>query len=73
VGYSWGADSGVTTLTEAVRFIAAQPGGADRLLARHQPDKHGRCRGCTTPGTGTPDKRWPCSIFTLATNAQAQP
>lgn len=72
VGYSSGADFGITTLTEAARFIAAQPGGADRLLAKHRPDANGRCCGCSTPGTGTPDKRWPCSIFTLATNAQAQ-
>ena len=56
----------VRTVAEASRFIAAQPGGPERLLGRHQPDERGLCRGCTTPGTGTPQKRWPCSPAVLA-------
>lgn len=51
---------------EAAVFIAAQPGGPNRLLRRHQPDGNRRCRGCTTPGTGTPGAEWPCSIHVFA-------
>ena len=56
----------VETVVEASRFIAAQPDGPQRVLGRHQPDEHGRCRGCTTPGTGTLQQRWPCSPAVLA-------
>ena len=59
-------EAGVRTFAEASRFIAAQAGGPERLLRRHQPDERGRCRGCTTPGTGTPQRQWPCSTAVLA-------
>jgi hypothetical protein len=60
------SEIGVQTFTEAARFIAAQDGGADRILREHRADAQGLCRGCTTPGTGTPFKRWPCSVAQLA-------
>jgi hypothetical protein len=57
------------TGASVVAFIADQPGGANRLLARHIPDDAGRCRGCTVPGTGTPDATWPCQIHRFASAA----
>lgn len=42
-----------------------------RLLAAHQPDGDGRCRGCTTPGRGTPQARWPCGLYRLANEARS--
>jgi hypothetical protein len=53
-------------LDTAVRFIAAQPGGPDRLMAEHHPDARGLCSGCTRPGTGVPYIEWPCSVARLA-------
>lgn len=50
----------------AAVFIAAQPGGPKRLLRIHQPDDRHRCRGCSTPGTGTPGAEWPCPIHAFA-------
>lgn len=50
----------------AATFIAAQPGGPRRLMKIHQPDARHRCRGCSTPGTGTPGAEWPCMIHTFA-------
>jgi hypothetical protein len=50
----------------ATRFVAEQPGGAARLLREHSPDDHGLCRGCRTPGTGTPYLPWPCPVATIA-------
>lgn len=46
----------------AVLFVAAQPGGPDRLLAHHRSGIDGRtCRGCA--------ERWPCSLATIARRA----
>lgn len=36
------------------------------LLAEHTHDGNGRCRGCRTPGYGTPGGHWPCLLATLA-------
>jgi hypothetical protein len=52
------------------RELAGLPGTVQRLLALHVPDPHGRCRGCTTPGTGMPGAAWPCSLHFYATAAQ---
>ena len=46
-------------------------GVAQRLLVVHVPDQHGRCRGCTTPGTGLPGSVWPCALHFYATAAAA--
>ena len=40
-----------------------------RLIVEHLPDEHGRCRGCTSPGTGRPNDPWPCSLRKLADEA----
>jgi len=56
----------VRSFNVAARFIRAQPGGVERLLAEHRPDGHGLCCGCTTPGTGVPHAEWPCSVAKLA-------
>jgi hypothetical protein len=42
----------------------------ERLTADHVPDAEGLCRACTTPGRGTPQKKWPCSLWTLANDAR---
>jgi hypothetical protein len=55
----------------AAEFIAAQPGGPERLLMLHTSDASGHCRGCTTPGYGTPLGRWPCAPALLARAAAA--
>ena len=39
------------------------------LIVEHVPDEHGRCRGCTSPGTGRPNVPWPCSLRKLADEA----
>ena len=59
-------ERGARAFDAAIAFITAQPGGSQRLLALHRPDEHHRCRGCATPGTGTPRKRWPRSVAALA-------
>jgi hypothetical protein len=52
------------------RELADLPGMTQRLLALHVPDAHGRCRACTTPGTGAPGAAWPCSLHFYATAAE---
>jgi len=51
---------------DLARELAWQPGITRRLLARHVADGNGRCRGCTTPGTGLPGARWPCALYFYA-------
>lgn len=58
-----------TTGDVIVEFIAAQAGGASRLLALHVPDTAGRCRCCTLPGTGISHAPWPCPIHFYAAAA----
>ena len=52
------------------RELAGLPGTVARLLVLHVPDPHGRCRGCTTAGTGMPGAAWPCSLHFYAAAAQ---
>lgn len=52
------------------RELAGLPGTTQRLLALHVSDGHGRCRGCTTPGTGRPGGAWPCGLHFYATAAE---
>ena len=52
------------------RELAGLPGTVARLLVLHVPDSHGRCRGCTTAGTGLPGAAWPCSLHFYATAAE---
>lgn len=49
--------------------LLAQAGLVDRLRAEHVPDSQGRCKGCTTGGTGTLAAKWPCTISGLASMA----
>lgn len=60
-----------SVVTAVVAFVAAQANGPERLLAIHTHDGRGRCRGCTTPGTGTPEADWPCSLHFIASQAAA--
>lgn len=50
----------------AVDELAKMPKLAQRLIDVHRPNERGRCLGCTTPGVGTADKRWPCGLYRLA-------
>ncbi len=44
-----------------IAVLAAMPDLVERLMAAHTPTLDGRwCKGCTTPGRGTPHGRWPC-------------
>ncbi len=49
--------------------LARMPDVVQRLVEAHQPDEHGLCRGCTTPGVGTPLVRWPCGLHGVAAEA----
>jgi hypothetical protein len=53
--------SGVET---AIRFVAAQPDGAGRILSVHYRRTNGLCAGCTA----TPIS-WPCPVGRIATDA----
>lgn len=50
--------------------LARLPETTRRLLAVHVSDGRGRCRGCTTPGTGMPGAAWPCVLHFYASAAQ---
>lgn len=52
-----------------ITVLAADVELCGRLLSAHV-DVGGRCRACTTPGTGTPGARWPC-VIERAANAAA--
>lgn len=50
--------------------LAGLPEITQRLLALHVSDGVGRCRACTTPGTGVPAAAWPCVLHYYATAAE---
>lgn len=56
-------------MTDFAQELAAQPDLTERLLALHVPDRLGRCRACTRPGTGRPSAPWPCVLYFYATAA----
>ena len=55
--------------TQFAEILAGMPDVIGRLIVEHLPDEHGRCRGCTSPGTGRPKDPWPCSLRKLADEA----
>ena len=57
-------------MSDIARELAGLAGVPQRLLALHVSDGHGRCRACTTPGTGTPGAPWPCVLHFYATEAE---
>lgn len=57
---------------QLAQALAAMPDVIERLTVTHVPDEHGRCRGCTVPGTGRPDKAWSCPLWKLADDARRQ-
>jgi hypothetical protein len=59
------ADQNETEIDVAIRFMAKQPGGAERVLAIHRRLPDGRCRGCLTTVT-----MWPCPVARFAIRAQ---
>ena len=58
-------DAPSACIAVAARFVAAQPGGVDRILAAHRPRPDGSC-SCHAH-TATP---WPCSAVAIAHSAQ---
>lgn len=57
-------------MSDLARELAGLAGVPQRLLALHVPDRHRRCRACTTPGTGIPSAPWPCVLHFYATAAE---
>ena len=53
-----------------VEVLSTCPDMIDRLMATHLPDDTGLCRACTVPGRGSPYRRWPCALWTLADSAR---
>lgn len=53
-------------------IMAGIPGVVENLLKEHVPDEKGRCSGCTKPGTGIPEKPWPCSLRWFADQARSE-
>jgi hypothetical protein len=51
----------------AVDFVAAQPGGAERILRVHAKRSDGMCSGCTVALT-----RYPCQVARIALIARAR-
>jgi hypothetical protein len=49
----------------AIEFVAAQPGGPDRILRRHRAARNGTCTGCTVAAT-----TYPCQAARIAQIAQ---
>lgn len=54
------------TWRELVRMLAGMPLARENLLTEHVSDGKGKCRKCTTPGRGTPQAPWPCTLWKLA-------
>lgn len=54
-------------IASAIEFVAAQPGGPERLLRRHSRDGQGYCSSC---GVGVCPVRWPCTIAAIASAAR---
>lgn len=50
----------------AVAFMAAQPGGPERILAVHRRRPDGYCSGCVHTLS-----RWPCTVARIARSAGA--
>ena len=50
------AVAAVTVIEAAIRFVAAQPDGAQRILGVHRRGRNGTCSGCATTLI-----RWPCA------------
>ena len=53
-----------------VEELATRRDVIERLMAVHMPNHDGLCVECTTPGRGTPQTAWPCSLWTLADAAR---
>jgi len=53
-------------VNDLAQELAWQPEITQRLLDVHVADARGRCRGCTTPGTGVPGAAWPCALHFYA-------
>jgi hypothetical protein len=59
------AVAAVTVIEAAIRFVAAQPDGAQRILGVHRRGRNGTCSGCATTLI-----RWPCAAGKIAIEAQ---
>jgi hypothetical protein len=61
--------SRMVATNDLAEALARLPGVVDAILIRHVPDEHGRCRACTTGGTGRPSAPWPCGLRWYANQA----
>lgn len=50
------------TVSPLAELIGNEPGMAERLLASHVPDRHGKCRACVNGGQSG-NQVWPCSTY----------
>jgi hypothetical protein len=55
---------------QLAELLAGMPDVVQRLIVEHVPDAKNRCRGCTLPGTGSPNEPWPCPLRKLAEQAR---
>ena len=55
---------GPAVVDAAIRFVASQPGGAERILLEHGRRADGTCAGCLTSPVA-----WPCVVGVIATRA----
>lgn len=60
--------NGTPPVSALVLVLAQCDGVAARLIADHQRDSRGYCRGCQLPQAGA--QVWPCTLFTSATQAE---
>lgn len=58
---------GENVIAVAVAFVAAQPGGSERVLRQHAEDPLGYCTSC---GVGVLPVRWPCTVAAIAMAAR---
>lgn len=54
-----------------VLALADMPDVVRALLRAHRCSSSGHCLACGMPGTGSPYLRFPCSLFGIASRAQA--
>lgn len=55
---------GPSVVDAAIRFVASQPGGADRILLEHGRRDDDTCAGCLTSPVA-----WPCVVGVIALRA----
>jgi len=60
------SDDLLDPIEPAAYFMAAQPGGPERVLAQHTRREDGRCSACSVHALVS----WPCGLASIAQRAQ---